>query len=244
MLRTVRIGLPCSPSWQRVSSTVALCASAVGELASTTWRSRVRRLQLLERRAERRDQLRRELLDEADGVGEEEGVLARHRDASRERIEGGEGCVGGQCLGARERLQQRRLAGVRVADERDDGDAVALAPPPVEGALRAHGLDLALESADPAANQAAVGLELRLTGAARPDRALEPLEVLPLATQPREQVLVLCELDLQRRLSGAGAAREDVEDQRAAVEHLHVEHGFEAASCCAGESCSSKMTTV
>ena len=100
-------------------------------------------------------------------------------------------------------------------------------PPPVQLALATHALDLALEAADARADQPAVRLELRLAGAARPDRALEALEVLPLAAQARQQVLVLRQLDLQRRLAAVGPAREDVEDERAAVQHLDLERGLE-----------------
>src|SRR2546426_265309 len=54
--------------------------------------------------------------------------------------------------------------------------------------------------------------------AAGADAAFEPLEVTPLAGEARKQVLALGQLDLKARLARAGAAREDVDDQRSPVE--------------------------
>src|SRR6266404_1390886 len=45
----------------------------------------------------------------------------------------------------------------------------------------------------------------------------------PRAREPRQQVLELCQLDLELALEAARASREDVEDQLAAVEHLDVQ---------------------
>ena len=70
------------------------------------------RLQLLQRRAERRDQLHGELLHEADGVGEQEREAGRDARAGgahspRGRVECGEGLVGDEHLGAGQRAHQR-----------------------------------------------------------------------------------------------------------------------------------------
>ena len=100
-----------------------------------------------------------------------------------------------------------------------------------------------LETADLVADQAAVCLELRLAGAARADAAAEPLEVRPLAAQARQDVLVLRQLDLQPALPRPRVLREDVEDQRGAVEHLHVQRLLEVALL-RGVRSSSKMTVV
>ena len=96
----------------------------------------------------------------------------------------------------------------------------------MQRALLAHLLDLPLQPRDARADQSTVGLQLRLAGPARTDRAFQPFEVLPLPAQPRQQVLVLREFHLQRRLPGARAAGKDVEDQRTAVDHLHLQRGF------------------
>ena len=57
------------------------------------------------------------------------------------------------------------------------------------------------------ADQAAVGLKLRLAGAARADRAFHPLQVLPLPGQAGQQVFVLGERDLDHTPSHCVRAR-------------------------------------
>src|SRR5918995_1477182 len=72
-----------------------------------------------------------------------------------------------------------------------------------------------------------VGLELRLTGAARAHAAAEPLEVLPHPAHAREVVLELRELDLELSLGADGVLREDVEDQLRAVHDPRAERVLE-----------------
>src|SRR5262249_37473560 len=86
-------------------------------------------------------------------------------------------------------------------------------------ALLAQPRELPCQRPDAPGQQAAVGLELRLAGTAQADTALLPLEVGPAAHQARRQVLELRQLDLELALEAAGALREDVEDQAAAIEH-------------------------
>jgi len=53
--------------------------------------------------------------------------------------------------------------------------------------------------------------------------------VAPLASEPRQEVLVLRELDLEAAFARPGAPGEDVEDERRAVEDLGLEGVFEVA---------------
>ena len=73
---------------------------------------------LLERRRERLDELVRQLADEPDGVGQQVGAPA-DLERARGRVERVEEALAHAHVGARERVQQRRLAGVRVAGQRD-----------------------------------------------------------------------------------------------------------------------------
>ena len=84
-------------------------------------------VQLLERRAEGRDERRRQLVDEADRVRHEQGTAAGERHAPRRRIERGERLVRDEHGRAGERVQQRRLSDVRVADQRGEEETVAAA---------------------------------------------------------------------------------------------------------------------
>ncbi len=102
--------------------------------------------------------------------------------------------------------------------------------------MRADVAQAPAEQRDPAVCEPPVGLELRLTGAARADAAAdlcgaaparEPLEVLPHASHPREVVFELREFDLELPLGRDGVLREDVEDQLRAVDHSRRERILE-----------------
>src|SRR6185312_12704945 len=101
-------------------------------------------------------------------------------------------------LGAREAIEERRLAGVRVAHERDAKDPGARAP----GALRlAHASDLAdalLQLLHLLADHPAVELDLLLARTAGlAEGAALALEVGPPAHEARGKVLEARELDLE-----------------------------------------------
>ena len=133
-------------------------------------------------------------------------------------------------FGAGQPVEQRRLAGVRVADERDGAHGGA--PARAASASRCCARRVRSRSRSSftrCADQAAVGLELRLARAAQADAALLPLEVGPAADEARRQVLELRELDLQLALGAARALREDVEDQAHAVDDAAFERPLEVA---------------
>ena len=86
-----------------------------------------------------------------------------------------------------------------------------------------------LEHLDPIAEQTTVGLELFFARTAQADTALLALEVGPAAHQASGQMLELGELDLQLAFMAARALREDVEDQRSAVDHHALQLALEVA---------------
>ena len=116
-----------------------------------------------------------------------------------------------------ERAQDRRLARVRVADER----RLELRLPrlALNRATALHVAQPLAQNLDAVIDQPAVRLELRFAGAAHADAAAEFLEVGPHARQPRQHVLELRELHLHLRFARARARGEDVEDQLGAVHH-------------------------
>ena len=128
-----------------------------------------------------------------------------------------------------ERVQERRLADVRVAGERDGRRVRALALAAPRRALLRQAREPAAEHRRAAAREAAVGLELRLAGASRADAAAEALEVLPHAPHARQVVLELRELDLELSLGGHRVLGEDVEDQLRAIDDARVERVLERA---------------
>src|SRR5207237_980222 len=90
----------------------------------------------------------------------------------------------------------------------------------LQAAMDLDPLQLAANLHDAVANDAPVGLELGLARPPRADAAAETLEVAPLPHEPRQEIRELGELHLELALARARALREDVEDQRGAVDHL------------------------
>src|SRR6266851_1827989 len=153
-------------------------------------------VQFLERRPERRDERRRQLVHEADGVGEQDRATAVHRHAARRRVERRERLVRDEDVRAREQVEQRGLADVGVADERGEEETLAAPRAAAALALRLHLSQTRLEVEEPALDDAAIGLEERLTRAARSDATTEPRQALPDPAEPWHLVLELRELDL------------------------------------------------
>ena len=75
----------------------------------------------------------------------------------------------------------------------------------------------------------AIGFELGFARAPGADAAAEPRQCGARADEPRQQVLELRQLDLQLAFARPRAAREDVENQLRAIEHLAVERLLEVA---------------
>ena len=150
-------------------------------------------------------------------------------DAAHRRIERGEELIGDVGIRAGERIEQRRLAGVGVADERQRGHRDLRAGLTAGGTLLLDFQEPPREQAHPLRDDAPVGLELRLAGPAQADAALLALEVGPAAHQAAADMLQLRQLHLELALVAAGALREDVEDQRVAIEHAPLGELLEIA---------------
>ena len=132
-----------------------------------------------------------------------------------------------QHAGLGQRVHQRALAGVGVADQRDRGHVaaagdLALLPRLDLGQLR-------LELLDAMRDQPAVFFELLLAGASHADAALVPRQVGPHPLEPGHRVFELRQLDLEMRLVRPRMGREDVEDHLGAVDHLDLELLLEVA---------------
>ena len=183
---------------------------------------------LLERRAERLDQLVRKLANEADGVGHQVVAAAGpHHPCGR--VQRVEQAVPNSDLGAGQRVQQRRLPGVGVARECDPRQVGALAFGPHHRPVRADVDELALQCGDPVAREPAVGLDLGLARSSGADAATEPLQVGPQPAHAREVVLQLGELDLELALGGVRVGGEDIQDHGGPVDHRHPDCLLEIA---------------
>ncbi len=162
------------------------------------------------------------------------GGAGRVHPAQR-RIERCEQLVGGECIGAGQPVEQRRFAGVRVADQRHGADRGTAPRASLRRALALDARKPLAQDFRPLAEEPAVGLELRFAGSAEADAAFLPLEVGPAADETRQLMLDLRELDLQLAFGAARAEREDVEDQARAIDDAAFERALEIALLRAGE---------
>ena len=129
----------------------------------------------------------------------------------------------------RQPVEQRRLAGVGVADQRHGRHRLLVPPLAQLRAALAHLIDLALDRLDADADPPPIGLELRFARPARADAAAQPRQRGAGADEPRQQVLELRELDLPLAFARARAPGEDVEDELRPVDDLALELVFELA---------------
>jgi hypothetical protein len=188
---------------------------------------------LVEGRAEARDEVVRQLLDEAHRVGDQDARDALRLERAHGRVERGEERVAHQHAAAGQRAHPRRLPRVRVADQRHRG---SLAPAPAARAgVPLDGGELGAQLRDAVADLAAVELQLALAGPAPADAAALAVAAARRLAQARRQVGEARDLDLQARLAAARVALEDGEDHGRAVEHLGAGGALQVAGLRRGE---------
>ena len=185
----------------------------------------VRVLGLLERRLEGRDEVVREVPDEAYSVRQQHPPAAREVPRARASVEGREELVLDEDAGIRERVHERRLAGVGVAD--DAHGKLIRAGPYFLDLLLLYVQEALLQFADALADDSPVGLQLLLARPARADTAAVALQVRPHLLKARQRVLELRELHLHLGRGSARVRREDVEDDLAAVDYFGVDYLFQ-----------------
>ena len=183
----------------------------------------IRVAQLLEGRVEGGHQVGGQVADEAHRVGDDDFALARETQTARDRVEGREHLVFDVDVALGQGPQERALAGIRVADDREHRHRAPAAFAPPSLALLGEPRGLAFEACDAVAHAAAIALELRFARAAAADSAGEPRErQVGALGEARHAVAQLGELDLELPVSRRGALREDVEDQLRPVDHAQL----------------------
>ena len=127
----------------------------------------VRNDHLLQRRLECLHKSVGQPADEPHRVGDQHLAVSRKHQLAGGRIEGREELVLGEHMRAGQRVQQRRLPGVRVADDGHGGHRHALPPAPLHRTLADHFRQFGLEMGYAGADDTPVLLELGLALAAQ-----------------------------------------------------------------------------
>ena len=185
---------------------------------------------LFQRRAKGRDKMGRQVGDKTDGI-REDCLSARWQiEAPHRRVERREQQVFSGDLRARQAIEQRRLPGIRIPDQRND--RVGNAPTRL-AMQRAGTFDLIQLPAQPGnalADQPAVDFELALTRSAeKSETAALTFEMRPRPDKPRTLVRQCSKFDLQPAFMSARAGAENLKDQSGAVDNLGLPAPFKIA---------------
>ncbi len=183
----------------------------------------------LERRAKCRDERVRKPIDEADRVRHEQLAPVRQPHFSDQRIQRHEERIRRDRLIAGQRVEERRLAGVGVADEGDSRHGALLAPLAQLRPAPADDVNLLRQHADAVPNPPAIGFEFGFARAPGADAAAETRQCGARSDESRQQVLQLRQLDLQLAFPRPRTTREDVEDELRPIDDLPVERLLEIA---------------
>ena len=124
-----------------------------------------------QRGAERSHEHGRQVRDESDGVGQDDAIAMRQVDGAQGRIERREQHVGGQHRRFGQPVEQCRLAGIGVTDQRDNRIRHALAAFAMQAACALDAFEIEFDARDALPDQAAIGFDLRFAGAAKKSEA-------------------------------------------------------------------------
>ena len=185
----------------------------------------------LQRGLEGLDEAVRQIADEAHRVGQRDAAAdLRQEQLARGGVERGKQLVGRITARLDQGIEQRRLARVGVADQRDGKGVGALALAALRGTLALDLFEPLLDALDRFGDHAAVQLDLGFARAAAcAGAALLALQVAPATHEARAQVLQPRQFDLQLALVAARTLREDFKDEHGSVVDRHAERALEVA---------------
>ena len=166
---------------------------------------------------------------EAHRIGQNQSLAGVEIQAPQGGIQGREQPVRGAHPRPGQLVKECRFTGIGVTHQGNHGYAGAATGSPAEFPARADPTQAPLDDADALRQQTPIALQLFLAGSAQPDATLLALQVRPTPYQPRRQVLQLGQFHLQLAFEGAGPLREDVQDERDAIQDTATQSGFQIA---------------
>ena len=170
-----------------------------------------------------------QMIDEADGVGQNHRRAIRRLQPAQGRVQGGEQLVGLEDAGLGEAVEEGRFAGIGVADQGHRRQLRLVPGPPALGPLTDDTLQPLVEGGDALAEQAAVGFELGLARPPQADTTLLALQVSPTPHEAGREMGELGQFHLELALERAGALGEDVQNEARAIQHPALEMPLQVA---------------
>ena len=179
--------------------------------------------QLLQGRVEGVHQMVRQLGNEANGIGKNNVQILGHRKLPGGGIQRIKQPVIGRDPRPCQLIQKGGFACVGIAHNRHHRHGVFHPVLPLDAADLPHLLQLRFQPVDPLPDVAAVRFQLGLTGATGADAAALSGKAGAHTGKPGQQIFILSQFHLQAALLGLGPLGEDVQNQRAAVQHRHAD---------------------
>jgi len=161
----------------------------------------------------------RQIANKSDGIGQDDLAAIGQAQTTGQGVQSGEQLVGCVGSGASQRIEQGRLPGICIANQRDRKGFPAAARPPTGTTLTLELVKACTQLPRLGVEHSAIELNLLLAWTATlPNATALPFEVSPAANQATELVFDTGEFDLQLALITASALRENVEDQFGSID--------------------------
>ncbi len=193
---------------------------------------------LLQRGPEGGDQIRWQIGDKAHRVGQDGRPGGGQRELSHGGIERGEQLIlcRHPCPG--QPIEQRRLAGIGVADQGDHRIRHPAARGAMQPACAFDRFKLAFDARDALVDAPAIELDLAFTRTTdEAHTATLPLQMGPGSNQAGTLIAERCQFHLQTTFLGLRTGAENLQDQTGPVDHLALERALEIALLDGRECC-------
>ena len=183
---------------------------------------------LVERAFERINKVGGQFADETYGVGKQEGQVFHHHLTNR-GVERGKKFVFGKDVALGQQVHDSALSHVGIANQRSTDKPSSVFT--LCGFLLVNLDEALLQQGDALKNDSAVHFQLRLTRTAESHASLTAtraraaaltLKVRPESLQAGQHIAVLSQFHLRLGIGRLGTHGKDVEDERGAVENLHL----------------------